>query len=180
MVLVQDLGRALDVELGAARNIPRQGGHPFQVGAGDAVFRRRGRHTREPVEFAHGLGQDFLLHPGGIDLTAQVIDLAGGIIALAEFLLNCFELLAQVELALVLGELSLDLRLNAGAQLHQFQFAGKMPVHLAQSFGSVEQFEQALPLGVIESGEVAGHEIGDAPGFLDSTGSGSELLGEIR
>ena len=55
VVLVQNLGGALDVDLGAARRRSRAGGHPLQIGAGDAVFGRGRRHAGEPVEFAQGL-----------------------------------------------------------------------------------------------------------------------------
>src|SRR4051812_43790919 len=50
MVLVEDLRRALDVDLRARRYSPRQIAEPFQVRARDAVLGRCGRHFRETIE----------------------------------------------------------------------------------------------------------------------------------
>ena len=46
------------------------------------------------------------------------------------------------------------------AQFDQFQFARQVAVNLVEPRHAVELFQQVLPLGVAERGQVAGHEIG--------------------
>ena len=62
-----------------------------------------------------------------------------------ELLLDRFHLLAQVELALALGKLTLHLRLDAPSQLEQFQLARQVPMDLVEAGLRVELFEQLLP-----------------------------------
>ena len=123
VVLVEDLGGVLDVHRRAGRNAPGQAGHPFQVGARDAVFGRSREMRARRFELAQGLGLDLLGHAGGFQLLAQILDVARGFVALAELLLDGLQLLAQIELALALRELALHLRLDAAAQLQQLALA---------------------------------------------------------
>ena len=65
------------------------------------------------------------------------------VVPLAQLLLDGLQLLAQVKLALALRKLALHLRLDASAQLHQFQLAGQVAVHFVQprlAIGLLEQF----------------------------------------
>ena len=179
VIFVQDLGGALHVDLRAGGNGPRQARHPFQVGAGHAVFGRRGRHARQPVEFAQGLGLDVFGHAGGFQFRAQFLDIAVGVVAFAEFLLDGLQLLAQVEFALVLRQLSLHLRLDSAAQFHQFEFARQVAVDFAEPRLAVELLQQVLALGVSQEGQGAGNVIGQPPGFGDVGGVDGELVGEV-
>ena len=133
VIFVQNLGRALHVHLRARGDVPGQVGHPLQVGARHAVFRRCRRHARQPVQLAHGLGLHFFGHAGGFQLFAQFLDIALRIVALAQFLLDGLQLLAQIELALALRKLALHLRLDLPAQFEQFQFARQVAVDLVQA-----------------------------------------------
>ena len=153
VIFVQDFGGAFHIDMRARRNGPRQAGHPFQVGARHAVFGRCGRHARQPVEFAQGLGLDRFGHAGGFQFAAQFLDIAVGVVAFAEFLLDGLELLAQVELALVLRQLSLHLGLDAAAQFDQFEFARQIAVDFAEPRLAVELFQQVLALGVSQEGQ---------------------------
>ena len=89
-------------------------------------------------------------------------------------------MLAQIELALVLRELALHLRLNASAQLHQFQFAREMAMDFVEARAPVGLFEQLLPLGMAQGGQIAGDEIGQRPGSVMSSAVDDEIVGEIR
>ena len=64
-------------------------------------------------------------------------------VAFAEFLLNGLELLAQIEFALVLRELSLHLVLNPAAQFDQFQFARQVAVQFVEAHHAVELLRAA-------------------------------------
>ena len=179
VIFVQDLRGAFHVDIRTGGNGPRQAGHPFEVGAGHAVFGRGGRHAGEPVEFAQGLGLDAFGHAGAFELGAQFLDIAVGVVAFAEFLLDGLELLAQVELALVLGQLSLHLGLYPAAQFDEFELARQVAVDLAEPRFTVELLQKVLALGVSEKGQGAGDVIGQAPGFVNVGGVYRELVGEV-
>ena len=71
-------------------------------------------------------------------------------IGLAEFFLNRAQLLAQVELALILLHLALDVGLDLVAQFDHFQFLGKQHREPAHALGRVALFEQRLTVGGIQ------------------------------
>src|ERR1039458_2858593 len=104
VIFVQDGGGAFHIDMRAGGDGPRQAGHPFEISAGHSVFGRGGRHARQPFELAQGFDLDGFGHAGGFEFGAQLFDIAVGVVAFAEFLLDGLELLAQVELALVLRQ----------------------------------------------------------------------------
>ena len=87
----------------------------------------------EAVQLAHRLGLDLFRHARGFQFLAQVIHVARRLVAFAQFFLDGLQLLAQIELALALRELPLHLRLNAAAQLEQFQLARQVAVDLVRA-----------------------------------------------
>ncbi len=112
VVLVEDRPRLLDVDRVARLLAPRQLHEPVEVGADDAVLGRRLRHFRQPVELAvRGLA-DLLGHLRLVDLLAQFVGLGLLRIGLAQLFLNRAQLLAQIELALILLHLALDVGLD--------------------------------------------------------------------
>ena len=104
---------------------PRQRDEPVEIGPRDRVLGGRGRHLAEPVE----LSQRFLLrllgHLRRLDLLAELIELPGAVVGLAELLLDGLQLLAQVVLALALAHLGLHLRLDLRAQLEDLDLLGE-------------------------------------------------------
>ena len=179
VVLVEDLGRAPHVHLGGRGNAPRQAGHPLEVGARDAVLRRHGGDARQALQLLQRLGLDLFGHAGRFDLLAQVLDIALRLVALAQFLLDGLELLAQVELALALRKLALDLRLDLAAQFEQFGLAGQVAMHLAGARFHVQLLENRLALGMAEVGQGAGDEVGQFAEFGDGAGHGGKVVGKI-
>ncbi len=180
MIFVQNLGGAFDIHLRTRRDAPRQIGHPFEVGACHAVFRRRRGHARQPVEFAQRFDLDLFLHARAFQLLTQFLHVARRVVTFAEFLLDGLQLLAQIKLALVLGKLPLHLVLNARTEFDQFELAREVAVNLIEPRHAVEFFEQFLPLRMPECRQRTGHVIGKASGFGDVGGIDAELVREVR
>ena len=77
--------------------------------------------------------------PGGFDLLAELVDLLGLVVALAELLLDRLHLLAQEVLALVLADLRLHLRLDLRAELEDLELLGQDAVELGHPLADVER-----------------------------------------
>ena len=81
-----------------------------------------------------------------LDLVAQLVDLGLLVVALAELLLDRFQLLAEEVLALALVDLQRDLRLDLRAELHHLELAPEDPRDLPQSLLDIDRLQQILPL----------------------------------
>ena len=86
-----------------------------------------------------------------VDLRAQLVGLGLLRIDFAEFFLNRAQLLAQVELALILLHLALDVALDLVSQLDDFQLFGEQQRELAHALGGIALFEQRLTIGGIQT-----------------------------
>ena len=123
MVLVEHAAGVRDVEVVLGRRRPRQVDDPLEVGAHDAVLGRLDRNDAQPLELLLGGLARHLGRVGVLELLSQLVDLALARIAFAELLLDRPHLLAQVEVALVLRQLVLHLRLDLLPQLEQLDLA---------------------------------------------------------
>ena len=127
---------------------PRQLHEPIEVRADDAVFGRRLRHFREAVQLAVGGLLDVLGHLRLVDLLAQLVGLGLLRIDFAELFLNRAQLLAQVELALILLHLALDVGLDLVAELDDLELFGEQHRELAHALCGVALFEERLAVAV--------------------------------
>ena len=183
MILVEDLLRLGDVDLlfaGAGGFVPRQRGHPFEIGPRDHVLGRGRSHLREALEFAVALLLRFGGHPGLFDLLAQLFDFRLAVVGFAQFLLNRLHLLAQQEFALALVHLLLHLVVNLVAQLEHFLFFGKLVDQGFQALAHVECFEQLLPHHGVERRQSGSDEIGQPSRRIDVHRFGLEIVGKLR
>ena len=102
------------------------------------------------------------------------------IVAFAQFLLNGLQLLAQIELALALGELSLHLRLDAAAQFDQLQLAREMRGALRSGARAPSVCSSSFwRSGMAQGGQVARHEIGQAARLGDLAARGGKVVREV-
>ncbi len=163
MILVEDGARAGDVDRVGRLFPPRELDEPIEVRADHAVLGARRRHFREPVELAVGGLADFLGHLRFVDLLAQLVRLGLLRIGLAEFFLDRAQLLAQIELALVLLHLALDVGLDLVAELDDFELLRQEHRQLAHPLLGVALFEDRLPVGGLQAhrrGDEVREEIG--------------------
>ena len=111
MVLLENLGRALQVQRFLRPLVPRQLGNRFEVGADDLRLHRfaTGALQAGQLPFDLLLGRFGQLQ--GLEPLAQLVDVAGFVL-LPKLLADGFQLLAQDHLALALAELLLHLRLD--------------------------------------------------------------------
>ena len=185
VILVENLLGLGDVHLLVARAgglVPRQRGHPFQVGPRNHVLGRSRSHLRQALE----LPLAFLLcvgrHAGLFDLLAQLFDFRLAVLGFAQLLLNGLHLLAQQEFALALVHLLLHLVVNLGAQLEDFLFFGKLVDQDFQPLADAECFKQLLTNHGVERRQRGGDEIREARRgvsmFAASVCKSSESCGE--
>ena len=116
VVLVENLGGVLQLELVVGAGVPGQLGDPLEVGADDLGLHRLAPGAFQAAELA--LDLDACL-PGKLqlaELLAKLVDLAV-LIVVPQLLLDRLHLLAEVHLALAFAELFLDLRLDLGLRL---------------------------------------------------------------
>ena len=91
---------------------------------------------------------------GGIgQALAQLVDLGLALVGLAELLLDRPELLAQEELALLLGELLLDLLADAYLDLRDIDLFLQQQQHLVQPGADAHRLEDVLELGAVGRGQ---------------------------
>ena len=131
--------------------VPRQLHEPIEIRADDAVLGAGLRHFRKTVELAIGGLLHVLGHLGFVDLLAQLVGFGLLRIDLAELFLNRAQLLTQVELALILLHLALDVALNLVPELDDFEFLGEQHRELAHALVRVALFEQRLTIGRVQA-----------------------------
>ena len=135
VVLVEDAGGLLDVEVVLRGDVPRQPDQPVDVGADDPHLRRRRRDAAHAVDLLDRPCLDLLRHAGLLDLVAQLVDLGLLRVVLAQLALDGLELLAQDVLALGLVHLGLDLGLDPALQLVDLDLAGEERGDQLQALG---------------------------------------------
>ena len=168
--------RQVDDLLGALR--PRHGDEPVDVGARHRVFGRGSRHLGQPIE----LPQRFLLHvvrhAGGFDLLAELVELLGLLVSLAQLLLDRLHLLAKEVLALVLPDLGLHLGLDLRTELEHLQLLRQDAVELVHPGADVERLEQLLLGGGVDGGQAGRDEIRQARRIGDVRRQRRQVVGQ--
>ena len=168
----------VDRLLGAA--LPGQRDEPVEIGARDGVLGGRHGHLRQAVELAPGFLEHRLGHAGGVDLLAQLLDLARLVVALAELLLDGLHLLAQQVLALVLAHLGLHLRLDARAELEDLQLLDEEPVERVRALADVQALEHLLLGRRRQRAQARGDEVGELGRVGDVGGERLQVVRQER
>jgi hypothetical protein len=126
MVLVEDATGFDRVEPIVGHRRPGQLQQPVQVRPDHLVLGRRGAHPSKPIDFPIG---DHLHVGGQLGFGDARLELPGLVaLALAQFLLDGLQLLAQVVLLLRVRHLLLRLRLDLALQLEDRDFAREQRV----------------------------------------------------
>src|SRR5260370_26137268 len=98
---------------------------PVVVAADDGMLSRLGRYHLKTLEFLVGSFARIGRHLRLFDFLFDLFDFGAARVSLAQLLLDRLELLAQVVLALILVELSLNLRLDLVAKLEHLHLAAQ-------------------------------------------------------
>ena len=114
--------------------------------SGDAVGTFESRSSSRSAAFFDVLG-----HLRFVDLLAQLVAFGLLRIGLAELFLNRAQLLAQIELALILLHLALDVGLDLVPELDDLELLGEEHRQLAQPLLGVALFEDRLTVGGVET-----------------------------
>src|SRR5712692_5733983 len=134
VILVQNLTGPVDVDRPAAELAPGQARDPLEIRDDHAVLRRGRQDGGEPVQLALRLAPRLVRQAGLLDPPAELGRLTVAPFVLPELPLDGSELLAQVELALLLGEPLLG-------------FGRDLPAELAHGELAPQQVDQATELG---------------------------------
>ena len=175
VVLVEDLLRGRDVVVHLGALLPRHLDQPVDVVAHDRRLRGHRRHQLQLVQLGGRLLARLFRHAGLGDPLLQIAELVGGVLEVAELLLDRLHLLVEVVLALAL----LHLRLHAAADLlldlQHLHLALDQGHHLLEARAHVLRLQDLLLLGELER-HVRGDGVGEAPRLLDA-GERSQDLG---
>ncbi len=145
MVLVEHAARLGDVDRRLVLGRPGQLDQPFEIGAGHRILAGLFRHAFEPGELLLRVRLDLGRHPGLLDLAAQLGDfLRLGVFALAQFLLDCLQLLAQQKLTLPLVHRLLGAVVDLARQAKHFEPVGQQLRDPLQPALDVDGFEDLL------------------------------------
>ena len=175
VVVVEDLGRLLDVDRVLRLLVPRQSEQPFDVVADDARLGVHVVHALEAVELAvHDL-----LHALGVaadgELRAVLGDVGDDVVLVAELLADDLDLLAQVVVALGLVHLLADLAVDVPLHAQELDLVREVIREQLEAVPDVDALEQVLAHVDLEV-QVARDEVGQAPGIVDD-GDGDERVG---
>jgi len=132
----------------------------------DTMYSRRCRsHLGEPLDLAVAFFLGFRGHACFFNLFSEgSSDLLHGIVGFTEFLLDRFHLLAQQIFALVLAHLLLNLFVDLGTQLQNFQLLGKLANQRLQPFANAGSLDQLLAEHVDNEGKVPAIKSANRPG----------------
>jgi hypothetical protein len=178
VVGVEHLARVHEVEVVLGADAPRQHRDPLQVAADHAMLGGLGRQLLEAVQLAIDLLADVggQQHVG--ELVAQLAGLLGGLVELAELVLDRLELLAQDVLALALVDLGLDLGLDLGADRDDLQLAREDLDETAQPATDIDLLQQRLLL-LGRQPQRAGDQVAERRRVVDVGDRQLELLGQV-
>ena len=118
--------------------------------------------------------------PAASILVAQLLDLLGLLVALAELLLDRLQLLAQEVLALVLADLGLHLRLDLRAELEHLELLDQHPVERVHPRPDVERLEDLLLHRGADGGQAGGDEVGELARVGDVGRERLQVVGQQR
>ena len=167
VVLVQDLLGALDVLRLARRLLPGHRHEPVDVVARDGGLGGDVRHRLEPLELGERLLLRLLRHPGLLDLGAELLDLVGLVVLLAELLVDRLDLLVEVVLLLGPLHLLLDLVVDPAIDVDLLDLDLEQVLELLEALERVHRLEERLLLRRRDRRrKVAGEHVGEGVGVV--------------
>ena len=179
VVLVQHLARAADVDGAAVGLVPRQAHHPFQIGDDHAALRRAGLHARQPLQLALGLPPRLVGQGRLLEAAPQVGHLAVVAAVLAELLLDGLGLLAQDELALLLGEPLLRVARDLPSDLAHGELVLQHVDQPAQLLGHGIHLQQCLPRRRVRADDERRDEVHHLARIGEVFGRDGQLVGQL-
>ena len=177
MVLIQHGLGLLEVKVVLGLDAPGQLGHPLQVGPGHRGLAGIRMHAFQLLQVALDLDQRLLGHLHLRQLVPERRDLLGQFGALAQFLLDGLELLAEVVLPLALVHLPAGLHGDLLLDLQQLDLPLEQLVHALEPQARIGNLQHLLGLLELEV-QVGGHQVGQAAGVVEVARDDQHLLGE--
>ncbi len=176
MVAVEDGARTLEIEgvIGADR--PRQRGEPLEGGAQHAGLASLGRQTTQTVQQSQRLLVGVRRHRGVLDAVGEVVEVVGGLVT--QLGVDRTQLLAQEELALRAAHVGARAVLDLPLHLPDAELLLDGVVDALEALDGVAGLEKRLGRLDLQL-QVAGHQVGEAPGRLDRPQDERQLVGHV-
>ena len=140
----QDVFGVFQVQVFLAELMPGQSQQPVEIGVDDARLRRHRRDDAQARHFFHGFLVDFAGQARASNALLQLVDFLLEYIAVAQFLLNDANLLAQVHFALIGRDFVLQPRMHFVVDFVVLQFAGQQHGQQFQALLHIVQLKQLL------------------------------------
>ena len=153
--------------------------HPVEIVPERGRFGGVRMHALETAELPFGFFRDFLRASLAFLIFRSILlDLFLQFVAFAEFLLNRFHLLPQIELALALVDFAARLRVDVVLNFENFDFLGHQFVNAAQSLDGIDEFENFLSFVDLQI-EVGRDKIRQTAGIIEIGGDRDEILRNV-
>ena len=159
--------------------LPRQIGHPFEIGPNDAVLGGRGRCLLQALEFAHRLLVCLFGHLRRFDPFAHAVGFGLIVFHFAEFAANCFQLLAQHVVALAATHFGLHLVANFGLDFHRVALTHEFREHVLETIFDAGDLKNLLLARDVEV-EVRRHEVSKPRRVVEACGEHVKLVRQAR
>ncbi len=178
VVLVEDPGRPVYVDLVVGLLCPGERDEPVDIGPAHRRLRRHGRHHLQPLELAEGLLRGLLRHALLLDLLLEFGKLGLLVIPMTQLVLDRLHLLAQVELPLGLFHLLFHPAANPLFHLEYLYFPFEMGVNPLEPLCQRCGLEQLLFILYLE-GKMPGDRIGKLLVIFDAGNGHQKLRGQF-
>jgi hypothetical protein len=179
VILVEDLAGVRDVEVVVGGDRPWEVREPLEVGPDHRVLRRLRRDDAQSLQLVVGSLARRLRQLRRVELLAQLLELRGAAVPLAELALDRPHLLPEIELLLVLRQLRLDLALDLRAELEELDLAIQDRRQPLQARSDVQRVEEVLLL-LERDVQIRRDQVGDLARVLDVHHHELQLVGQIR
>ena len=165
MVPVQDLAGPVQVQVVLGLFPPGKVQDPFDIGLADGSFRAARCHTAHPVQFLFALRPGFFIQRRFFHPLAQVGSIR--IVAVAQFVLDRFDLFPQVVILLVLFHLLTDPCLDLLLCIRHVRLPHEDGAHFFQSFQRIQLVQDHLPVLLFRQ-HIGCQQVCRFTGFFDS------------
>ena len=169
----------LQIEAVLAGLVPRQFCDKLDIAHNHGVLGAGRRNHFQPREFTLGLFHDFFGRSRFNQPLVQIVDHLSGTVALTEFFLDRPHLLAEIEPALALADIRLDILLNLVLEPGELKLLAEQVMHRLGPFADAEFFKHGLLVRDIDI-QIGCEIVDQTRGRLDVHQDVARLLGRVR
>ena len=179
VILIEDLFRYGDIDVGLGGFIPGQSQDGFHVGPDHRTFCRGRLHLGKTLDLLFHLIGGFLWQFEFFQFLEEFFDFINFLFVLSQFSLNRPHLLPQVIFPLVLVDLALDLIADGLFQIEDFDFPPEQAAEFFQPLVQIESFQDGLFV-IGPDVHVGGNDVCQSSRLFNGHDGGEDVLGTLR